>query len=82
VPSYANPQALNRYSHTYNNPVKFVDSSGHQGEPRLQKLLSKAREWWLTVTLDACGALGCVRVPEVPGATDTVKTVMEGYQDR
>jgi hypothetical protein len=31
VPSPANPQALNRYSYGYNNPVKYVDPTGHQG---------------------------------------------------
>ena len=29
VPDPANPQSLNRYSYTRNNPVKFVDPSGH-----------------------------------------------------
>ncbi|MCL5957795.1 MAG: RHS repeat-associated core domain-containing protein [Chloroflexi bacterium] len=29
VPDYKNPQALNRYSYVYNNPVKYVDPTGH-----------------------------------------------------
>ena len=29
VPEPGNPQALNRYSYVYNNPLKFVDPSGH-----------------------------------------------------
>jgi|CXWK01.1.fsa_nt_gi hypothetical protein len=29
VPNPANPQSYNRYSYGYNNPVKFVDPSGH-----------------------------------------------------
>jgi RHS repeat-associated protein len=29
VPSPKNPQALNRYTYAYNNPLKFVDPSGH-----------------------------------------------------
>jgi RHS repeat-associated protein len=29
VPNKENPQALNRYSYTANNPLKFVDASGH-----------------------------------------------------
>ncbi len=29
VPEPGNPQALNRYSYTLNNPVKFTDPSGH-----------------------------------------------------
>lgn len=29
VPSFKNPQSLNRYSYVLNNPVKYVDFSGH-----------------------------------------------------
>ncbi|MDW8186391.1 MAG: RHS repeat-associated core domain-containing protein, partial [Anaerolineae bacterium] len=29
VPEPGNPQALNRYSYTYNNPLKYLDPSGH-----------------------------------------------------
>ncbi len=29
VPEPSNPQALNRYSYTLNNPIKYRDSSGH-----------------------------------------------------
>jgi len=29
VPAPGNPQALNRYSYTLNNPLKYVDDSGH-----------------------------------------------------
>jgi hypothetical protein len=29
VPEYANPQTLNRYAYTVNNPVKYVDPSGN-----------------------------------------------------
>lgn len=28
VQNYANPQSLNRYSYVFNNPLKYVDSSG------------------------------------------------------
>jgi RHS repeat-associated protein len=34
VPEYTNPQALNRYAYTYNNPLRFVDPSGHLVPPR------------------------------------------------
>ena len=30
VPSYANPQYLNRYSYTLNNPIRYTDPSGHR----------------------------------------------------
>jgi pimeloyl-ACP methyl ester carboxylesterase len=29
VPNFANPQSLNRYSYVYNNPLKYVDPTGH-----------------------------------------------------
>jgi len=29
VPSAGNPQTLNRYSYTYNNPVRYTDPTGH-----------------------------------------------------
>ena len=29
VPNFANPQSLNRYSYTINNPLRYVDSNGH-----------------------------------------------------
>jgi pyocin large subunit-like protein len=29
IPDLYNPQALNRYSYTLNNPVKYTDPSGH-----------------------------------------------------
>ncbi|MBI5877553.1 MAG: RHS repeat protein [Chloroflexi bacterium] len=29
VPGAGNPQALNRYSYTYNNPLKYTDPTGH-----------------------------------------------------
>jgi RHS repeat-associated protein len=29
VPGASNPQALNRYAYTFNNPLKYTDPSGH-----------------------------------------------------
>jgi hypothetical protein len=30
IPDYYNPQSLNRYSYTLNNPLKYTDPTGHQ----------------------------------------------------
>lgn len=30
MPSYANPQSLNRYSYVVNNPLRYTDPSGHR----------------------------------------------------
>ena len=32
VPSSTYPQSYNRYSYTYNNPLKFTDPTGHYAE--------------------------------------------------
>ena len=31
VPSAGSPQALNRYSYVYNNPMRYADPNGHEG---------------------------------------------------
>jgi hypothetical protein len=36
VPSPGNPQSLNRYSYGLNNPLKYVDPTGHAAGP-----------WWV-----------------------------------
>jgi RHS repeat-associated protein len=33
VPSPGNPQSLNRYTYTFNNPLKYVDPTGHEPCP-------------------------------------------------
>jgi hypothetical protein len=43
VPEPGNPQALNRYAYTLNNPVKYVDPSGHFIIPMLKYLMAIAQ---------------------------------------
>jgi len=33
VPEPGNPQSLNRYSYVYNNPLRYIDPSGHWANP-------------------------------------------------
>jgi len=44
VQSPANPQTLNRYSYVMNNPLKYIDPSGHdENEDNLNTLIGKFR---------------------------------------
>jgi RHS repeat-associated protein len=42
VPELGNPQALNRYAYVTNNPIRFVDPTGHQGGPwsKIKKIIT------------------------------------------
>jgi hypothetical protein len=46
VPEPGNPQSLNRYSYVYNNPLKFVDPSGHSGYPPGCEHSQQCMDWW------------------------------------
>jgi RHS repeat-associated protein len=64
VPEYTNPQALNRYAYTYNNPVRHIDPSGH--------LVPPLNCWVCGVQIDISGWPGLAkRLASVVGsATD------------
>jgi len=42
VPNPGNPQDLNRYAYVRNNPLRYIDPSGHQGEPWWKRLVEAA----------------------------------------
>jgi len=44
VPDYTDPQSLNRYSYCRNNPLIYVDPSGHQSIPSEEEILYLMRE--------------------------------------
>jgi len=44
----ANPQSINKYTYVYNNPLRFVDPDGHQGEDSLVTRLLR----WFSRQLD------------------------------
>ena len=58
VPGAGNPQALNRYAYVVNNPVKYIDPSGHVfmiDENTYYKPLYL--QWWLSWLWWKCPAL-------------------------
>ena len=65
VPDWANPQSLNRYAYTYNNPLKYVDPTGHEacyGTTHNigtgQGDISQADCWALQATISTIGQTG------------------------
>jgi RHS repeat-associated protein len=47
VPGFYNPQSLNRFSYCYNNPLVFIDPSGHlPGAIELAASESEGKDWW------------------------------------
>ena len=45
VPDPLNPQAWNRFSYCYNNPLRYTDPSGHQGEEDLWLPFRRPEGW-------------------------------------
>jgi len=45
VPSPANPQSLNRYAYTLNNPLRYTDPSGHLTPDELRHLLGDSYDY-------------------------------------
>lgn len=80
LPSLYNPQALNRYAYTLNNPVKYTDPSGHFADELLDAgfivmdlidiYSDPSNKWaWASLGLD----VGCVLLPFVTGGRVAVK---------
>ena len=74
VPDPMNPQAFNRYSYRYNNPVKYTDPSGHCVEDSRDDFYDyecwqKADELYdkYGSTGLSYGALGILSLEELPG---------------
>ena len=40
-----NPQSINKYQYTYNNPLRFIDSNGHQTDTK-KSLIDRALEYF------------------------------------
>ena len=52
IPDFANPQSLNRYSYVNNNPLRYIDPTGHMDEEwktRFQRAHRRdptEQDWW------------------------------------
>ena len=64
VPNPGNPQDLNRYSYVRNNPLRYIDPTGHE---TLDHWIRRRFHWatapwqpWYNLPLTACGSMGCV----------------------
>jgi RHS repeat-associated protein len=78
VPGAANPQNLNRYTYVNNNPLKYIDPSGHGGIGGLFEAVfhAEARYWssgntWKNIGIGAAfgGVAGAVGTAAVGHAT-------------
>jgi RHS repeat-associated protein len=52
IPQPENPQSLNRYSYGYNNPLRYIDLTGHMDEDWVERFQSAhghpptEQDWW------------------------------------
>jgi hypothetical protein len=53
VPNPANPQSLNRYSYCLNNPLKYIDPTGHTEYWVADEGLNDNGEFWYCVYSDS-----------------------------
>ncbi|MBB6402498.1 RHS repeat-associated protein [Methanococcus maripaludis] len=87
LPSLYNPQALNRYSYTLNNPVKYTDPSGHYVESALDIgfilmdvaiIMHEGVTFWNVAALAADGI--CLAAPIATGGGIGVRAVEEAFK--
>jgi RHS repeat-associated protein len=85
LPDLYNPQALNRYSYTLNNPVKYNDPTGHYIESGidiaflamdLNDIRTGNADKWTYVGLAA--DVACLALPGATGGRLAVKALEEG----
>ncbi len=72
MPEPGNPQAFNRYSYVLNNPLRYLDPTGHEYEPSpcvlgigcdasqfilQQQMRANAFAWGCSIDVDACNAI-------------------------
>jgi len=88
VPEPGNPQSLNRYSYVNNNPLKFIDPTGHYSYPPGCEHSEQCMKWWDAQTAKNRGPMAGdtsipawrrLRLPELPGARQA-STVVRAAQ--
>jgi RHS repeat-associated protein len=84
IPSYSNPQSLNRYSYVYNSPVKYTDPDGHNpydcfSDPKcaipvmggVNNIDNQWAQWYIDRTIDNYSIHAITTVRYAPGPADT-----------
>ena len=93
VPAPYNPQSLDRYAYVRNNPLKYLDPSGHQDENFppwdpfgwLKDIYRGFSNWWNGLMRDMCSMNldpNCgMMLPSVPSVPDAIEQVASNYAD-
>jgi RHS repeat-associated protein len=72
VPSPANPQSYNRYSYVLNNPLKYVDPSGHLVYDENGTPIDTSNPYWIENYVFAGGSLEDILTPTAAAWNDFV----------
>jgi RHS repeat-associated protein len=73
IPDPVNPQNFNRYSYVTNNPLRYVDPSGHDGEPWWQRLATAP----VRLAVNLSSGVSNINNPEYAVPADTIGTVLD-----
>jgi RHS repeat-associated protein len=85
VPKPGNPQALNRYSYVYNNPLRYTDPSGHWLESLLDWVCItydihqiRTEGWTTENTLALAADVACLILPGATGGGPGMRLALAG----
>jgi len=85
VPDPTNPQSFNRYSYCYNNPLKFNDPTGHEGEESVSMSFDQYMQWIAyggNVPLPSLSNQELSSTPTLPIENNNKMFVVWGYTSR
>ena len=80
VPSPGNPQSLNRYAYALNNPLKYIDPSGHDPIQWIGQFISGALFQWGITNRDAVIPLTPQQRQDVEAFATNMPTDPEAFQ--